>query len=102
MTKKLLLQLTLMLGATSSYAAPPNDNCAQAVTLTVGVCVNGDNTGGTTEGMSVPSCWAGNANNYSHSVWYNFVATDDSLSINIGDGTQGTTWLGTRTLTAVY
>lgn len=76
------------------YAQPGNDACASAVTLTVGAgCVNGDITGGTTEGLSTPSCWGGNPSNYSTSVWYKFTATDDSITINFGGGTAVTSLL---------
>ena len=81
-------------------AQPANDGKCGAVPITVGAgCTNGDNTGATTtgEGLSTPSCFSGNPSNYSTSVWYSFTATDDSISINFGDGT-----LGTQSMGAVY
>jgi len=60
-----------------------NDDICSAATLTVGGgCVGGDNTGGSTEGLSTPSCWSGPPTNYSDSEWFSFVATDDSMTIN--------------------
>ncbi|MBL4654435.1 MAG: SprB repeat-containing protein [Bacteroidia bacterium] len=74
---------------------PANDDLCSSVGLTVGGgCVNGDNTGATTEGLTLPSCFSGNPSNYSHSVWYSFTATDDSITVNFGDGTLGIQVLG--------
>jgi len=88
----------LLLGASDGLSQPTNDDCANGDTLIVeGPCVNGDNTNATTEGMPVPSCWGGNPSNYSHSIWYTFQATDDSVTVNLGGA--GTLSNG---LTAVY
>ncbi|MCW3105030.1 MAG: C-terminal target protein [Bacteroidetes bacterium] len=66
------------------------DVCANAITLTAGAgCVNGSNTGATIAGdgagVGAASCWTG-ANAYSNSVFYNFVATNDSMTVSFGNG----------------
>ena len=78
-----------------TYAQPANNTCAGAINITVGAgCTSGTVVGATTEGLSTPSCWGGNPSNYSTSVWYTFSATDDSITINFGDGTLGAQALG--------
>ncbi len=68
---------------------PTNDDCVDAVTLTVGAgCVAGFNSGASAEGLTDPSCWTG-PSSYDESVWYQFQATDDSVTINFGDGSLG-------------
>lgn len=80
------------------FAQPANDAPCSAISITVGSgCVMGDVTSATTEGLSTPSCWTGPPSNYSTSVWYSFVATDDSITVNLGDGT-----LGSQSNVAVY
>ncbi len=81
----------------SAGPAPTNDTRCAATSLTVGaVCINGSNVGSTDSGDPDPSCVTGPAN-IENSVWYSFLATDDSISVNFGDGT-----LGTSLISAVY
>lgn len=57
-----------------SYAQPANNNCANAITLTVNnACVNGTNVGANTEiGETGTGCWASAPSN---TVWYQFTTT---------------------------
>ena len=88
---KIFLISLLFIVSISLFAQPSNDDCANAISITVGAgCTMGDVTSATTEGLSTPSCWNGPPSNYSTSVWYSFVATSDSISVNFGDGTLGT------------
>ena len=72
-----------------SYAQPPNDTCATAQTLVVGVgsCTSilYTNVAATTIGNpATPACWA--PNTMSNTVWFSFVATtpDVEISTNFG------------------
>lgn len=70
---------------TICYPAICNDECSGAVPFVVdGGCVNGTNVGATPEGL-VPSCFGGG--DYNNSVWYSFVATDDSITVTFTAGT---------------
>jgi hypothetical protein len=74
-----------------------NDLICTAATLTVGAgCVTGSNIASTGTGETTPSCYNG-APNVLEAVWYTFVATDDSITVNFGDGT-----LGSQVFGAVY
>lgn len=81
--KKLFPFLALSLGliASANAQAPANDNCANAIALTVdAACVNGTNKGAATE-ISFES-------NYGQDVWYKFTATSAFTKIsltNVGD-----------------
>ena len=76
---------------TFCIAAQPtlaNDNRCSAISLTVGgSCMPGTNFGATDGGDPDPSCQTGPANT-ENSVWYSFVATDDSITVNYGNGTM--------------
>ncbi|NHM06536.1 hypothetical protein G4D82_04825, partial [Flavobacterium sp. CYK-4] len=85
----LVVFLMLLLGVQNSYAQPPNDACASAEPLTVGVgscnSILYTNVAATSVGdPSVPACWL--PNSLSHSVWFSFVATvpDIEISTNFG------------------
>jgi hypothetical protein len=81
----------------SAGPTPTNDTRCTATAITVGAgCLNGSNAGSTDGGDPDPSCLNGPANT-ENSVWYSFVATDDSITINFGDGT-----LQTSLIAAVY
>lgn len=74
-----------------------NDNRCNATSITVAnPCILGTNIGATDGGDSDPSCQNGPANT-ENSVWYSFVATNDSITVNFGDGT-----LITSLTSAVY
>jgi hypothetical protein len=74
-----------------------NDNRCTATSITVNnPCILGTNIGATDGGDNDPSCQNGPANT-ENSVWYSFVATDDSITVNFGDGT-----LLTSLTSAVY
>lgn len=70
--------------------APVNDACAGAISLTPGApCISGTNVGSTTSVSDPwPSCWA---TSQSNTVWYKFVADDDSMTVDLGSGTLGAT-----------
>lgn len=63
-----------------------NDDCSGAISVVVnGACVNGDNSGATIipENLN-PACFA---SDYNNSVWFSFVATDDSITAVFTPGT---------------
>src|SRR4051812_40662912 len=60
-------------------AVPGNDDCANAIALTVGgACVTGTTVGATTQSGENFSCQTAD-----ESVWYKFVATDDSMWVQV-------------------
>jgi len=67
----LMVVLAVLLASGPALAAPPNDDCAQAIEVFDGVPVNGTNDGATGAGQS--SCAFGDGND----VWYFFTATED-------------------------
>jgi hypothetical protein len=65
-----------------SYPAPVNDNCANSITLTPNLsCVSTsvNLSGSTLDGQAVTSC----SPNPSQDIWYNFVATDEVMSVSL-------------------
>jgi hypothetical protein len=99
-TYYLMLDGNAATDGTFCIAAQPtlaNDNRCSAISLTVGgSCILGTNFGATDGGDTDPSCQTGPPNT-ENSVWYSFVATDDSITVNYGDGT-----LLTSLTSAVY
>lgn len=71
-TKKLVLVFSVIAGGLC--AQPANNNCANAITLTVDApCTAGTNAGANTEiGETAAGCWASAANN---TVWYRFTTS---------------------------
>lgn len=71
------------------WAQPGNDQPCNATTITVGGgCVNGTNVSATeTNEGSVPTC-VNPIGDIDATVWYRFQATDDSITVNLGDGTM--------------
>jgi hypothetical protein len=107
MIRNLLFSACFLIFSASLYAQPANDATCSAIALTVnstwtGVCTNGTNTGSgiATDNPTVvqPSCW--NGPSYNESVWYKFVATDDSITVAVYDGPA--TNLGGNTSLGVY
>jgi hypothetical protein len=91
--KHYFLFLMLVFSCITVFAQPANDATCNAITLSVGatwtgVCTQGTNTGSgvATDNPTIvqPSCW--NGPSYNESVWYKFVATDDSVTVGIYDG----------------
>lgn len=61
------------------FAQPANDTPCTAQSITIdGGCISGDNTGANADGYT-GSCWLTTA---SHTVWYSFVATNDTLTFS--------------------
>lgn len=75
----------------------PNDFICSLTTIAVGGgCTNGTTVNSTNSSDTDPSCVNGGTNTLNTS-WYGFVATDDSITVNFGDGT-----LATSLTAAVY
>lgn len=72
------------------FQAPNNDPCSGAISLTPGSpCISGTNVNSSTSATDPwPSCWASSQSN---TVWYKFVADDDSMTVDLGSGTLGAT-----------
>lgn len=68
----------LLVSSQMLWAQPANDNCANAITLTVdAACTTGTNVAATTEsGETAQGCW-GTA--ISHTVWYKFTTSTAGL-----------------------
>ncbi|GAB4485542.1 MAG: hypothetical protein OHK0045_03150 [Raineya sp.] len=63
-----------------SFAQPPNDNCANAISLTINeICTNGQTNTATSETLDAGGCT--NAN--SRTVWYKFTATQTTHYIYV-------------------
>jgi len=76
----LLCSLVLIGTSYTAFAQPANDNCANAVTLTPGdPCISGTTVGASTETGELGGCNTGN-----QSVWYSFVADNDSMDVTVG------------------
>ncbi len=77
---------------TLSSCPPPNDDCVDAIPLTVdamncdGTITNGDNTGATAGADPLGSCFSGGVNG----VWYSFMAPASGNVIVTTDFTGGT------------
>lgn len=70
-----------------SYPAPPNESCADAITLTPNQACNAMPvvlSGSTLDGAVSTSC----SPNPSQDVWYKFVATDQVMSITLSTNVQ--------------
>lgn len=84
MNKIIFILLITLLSISVFAQAPANDVCSGATTVTPnGTCVGGTTTGSGDHWVGSVGC-AGNNNE----VWYSFVATGTSLSINVTNGTQ--------------
>jgi len=71
---------------TVCYPAVCNDDCSTADLLVVdGPCINGDNTSAIPDASVSPSCFSGT--DLSNSMWYQFVATADSITVVATAGT---------------
>jgi hypothetical protein len=85
-TKKIIstLDTTEVIDVGINYKAPctggTNDDCSNAISLTVGgACVNGNTCDGTIEaGEPAPICDV----TQTQTVWYSFVATDPSITVS--------------------
>lgn len=63
-----------------SFAQPSNDNCANAIPLTINaICTNGQTNTATSEALDAGGCTSAN----SRTVWYTFTATQTSHHIYV-------------------
>lgn len=77
MKKSLLFLFLTIIYSLSTFAQPGNDACASASPITWnGGCVTGNTTSATTQVGESLTCLAGG-----QSVWYSFVAANDTVSI---------------------
>lgn len=80
MVKSLFLWGFLLLGLSKSFAQPPNDNCANAIPLTINaICTNGQTNTATNEPLDAGGCTSANT----RTVWYSFTATQTTHYIYV-------------------
>lgn len=96
-TRTLLLLFALTIINLNVFSQPTNDNPCGATAVTVnGGCFQGDNTGATYSGEPNASCISEN-----NTVWFSFVATDDSMTVTTDFASLGELTL-TDTQIAVF
>ncbi len=81
---------TFTICVTTAAAAPANDNCANATTLTPNTaCVptTGTTAGATTSGLAVQACF-GATGSAEDDVWYQFVATSTTHYVSVAGSTS--------------
>lgn len=100
MKQKVILFILLFISF-KVLAAPANDNCSNAITLTSNSsCTTGTTyQGGIEIGENSPSC----ASTFNQSVWYKFTATSTAMFIQLEtSGVYGGTVSPSRWFSAVY
>lgn len=92
-------QISRIIPGNNVLAAPANDACLGAVSLTPnGTCVNGTTVDATDSWNNTVGCQNGNAASNHPDVWYSFVATGSQLTlVTTGSGT----WAGNVEITVV-
>jgi len=82
----------LIISAPTGTTTPANDQPCNAVALTLGVTVSGNNScAGAANEPAKPTCWSSGVVN---SVWYKVVATSTQLSVRTVSGTLSDTQIG--------
>lgn len=82
--------------STALFAQPGNDQCANAIAVSVGSSVNGSNTGATTTNDPRPNCGVysyrcgfGHCDTYANNgVWYKVTGTGNTITASTCSGTN--------------
>lgn len=86
MKKLLFIFCCVFFISKNSFAQPANNNCASATALTYnGACASGTTASATTQAGESLTCYAGAG----QTVWYSFVAGNDSVQIKTSGFTSG-------------